>query len=97
MPTVKNKLPYMKAAAESVIENINTQWDAIYDTPFTEILTKLPSTNLSQKNTDAERKEKLRNIHRKLKTNLENSWQENSKDTNTLLGTSQSYVCIFKS
>ncbi|XP_065681593.1 uncharacterized protein LOC136095227 [Hydra vulgaris] len=41
IPFTKNSLPYMKETCKSVLENINTSWNSLYDTPFLKIKKKL--------------------------------------------------------
>nr|XP_047131932.1 uncharacterized protein LOC124810996 [Hydra vulgaris] len=86
----------MKETCKSVLENINTSWNSLYDTPFLKVLSKLPSTNLVEKLSSADKKKKLRKSHRKLKATIENHWEKYSKDTNTLFGVRQSRSSYLK-
>ena len=96
IPIQKTKLPYMKVAAESILDSVNNEWDSIFDTPFTKVLSKIPSTNLTEKKTDAERKRNIRGIHRKIKRSIESTWSDNGKDFDAVFGTRQSKSSYIK-
>ena len=88
IPVTEKSLAYMKASAQSVLKDINKQWDKVYETPFTKVLTKIPECNIVKKSSSSEKKKHLRQIHRKVKRSIEKSWEE--KDTDTFYGTRQS-------
>ena len=96
IPNTKGDLPHLKVAAKSVLKSIDQEWNKLYDTPFTKVLTKIPSTNLKPKTSDSMRKKKLRKIHRNVKKAIENSWQADGKDMETLFGTRQSKATYVK-
>ena len=80
----------MHSTAENILKEVNSNWNKVFNTPFTKVLTKLPSTNLQEKPSDSSRKKKLRTIYRKTKQQIENSWKENNRDMKSLHGTRQS-------
>lgn len=96
-PANKHTLSEMKEVAGSVLQNISNQWDEIFDTPFTKILPKLPDTNLREKESVAEKKRKLRKMHKNMKNAIETSWQKENLDVKTLFGTRQSKSSYMKS
>ena len=83
------KPEYMVESANTVLNDINRGWNKIFDTPFTKVLTKLPTTNLTEKLTENTKKKNLRAIHRKIKTSIEKTQVEDGRDVETFYGTRQ--------
>lgn len=88
IPVSRNNLGVMKTAASSILTNVNEEWDKVYDIPFTQVLTKIPSIGLQEKEIDSQKKKNLRKVHKKIKTGVEKVWQNN--DVVSYYGTRQS-------
>ena len=76
----------MQQSAKSTLDDISKQWNKVYNTPFTKIITKIPGSNLLEKKSSSEKKKHLRQIHQRVKTSIEESWSKEGKDTETLFG-----------
>jgi len=81
---------YQVATASGVLKELNESWEALYETPFTEILRKIPKAKLTPRKNKLQKQKHLRNIHRKCKKRLEAIWQNENRDVETLYGTRQS-------
>ena len=51
---------------------------------------KVKTLNLTPRRNKIEKQKKLREPHRNIKKQIENAWQENARDSDTLYGTRQS-------
>ena len=89
IPKSKN-ISCMKVVAKTVLEDIDKSWNALYDTPFTKVLPKVKTLNLTPRRNKIEKQKHLRETHRNIKKKIENAWQENGRDSDTLYGTRQS-------
>ena len=90
IPITKSKLPYMKKVAEQVIDSIDESWCEIYNTSFTSVLRKIPSVNLTPRKSKVAKRKNVRKVHQNLKKHIENTWQADNRDVETLYGTRQS-------
>ena len=90
IPVGESTNSIMKESAMAVLTDVQNQWQKVYDTPFTKVLTKIPECNLKEKDSKSAQKKRLRTLHKNIKTAIETSWEENGKDTDTFFGTRQS-------
>ena len=74
--------------AKSYLDKVNEHWNQQFGTNFTDVLTKVPEANLTQKLTASEKKKKARNTHRRVKKSLEGNFSQ--VDTETVFGIRQS-------
>ena len=77
-----------KAAARSVFQQVNSQWDKAYFKSFTEVLCKIPEAKVRPKPSPSKKKKNFRDMQRKVKNSIENNL--NKVDCNTLYGIRQS-------
>lgn len=67
IPISENNMGIMKESAALVWKNLNTQWNKIYDTPFTKALSKVLNSNMTEKIHPNAQKKYLRKLHQKIK------------------------------
>ena len=60
-------LRIQKAAAGSVLKQINDKWTEVYEKPFSEVVAQLPKSDIQKKLSSTEWKRKLRNLHTKVR------------------------------
>ena len=77
-----------KVAAEAVLKELGSQFKQIYNKDFTDVVPKIPGSNLQIRPTNSERKKKLRKLHKAVKSSIEKTIH--SRDTNIVYGTRQS-------
>ena len=62
-PKSRNDPAYQVVMAKSYLDKDNEHWNQQFGTNFTDVLTKVPEANLTQKLTASEKKKKARNTH----------------------------------
>ena len=72
-----------KEASKSVFKQLNQQWNKIYSHSFTVVLTKIPEANLSEKLSATNKKQNMRQLHKKVKSSIENGMSSGGKDAAT--------------
>lgn len=86
----KNLKKYQIEAVSSAITELKKSWETFYDTPFTDIVRKVPGVNLTPRKSRVEKQKNIRNLFQSCKKNIESKWQEQDRDVTTLYGTRQS-------
>ena len=91
-PKSRDQLGFKKAVATAIWDEVNMKWDNHFKDEkglsYTEVLEKCSGSNIKAKLNASEKKKATRATHRKIKTSLENKYQ--NVDTCTLYGTRQS-------
>ena len=77
-----------KVAAEAVLRDIGSQFKSIYNKEFTDVVPKVPGSNLQNRLTNAERVKKLRKLHKAVKSSIEET--SHSREAKVVYGTRQS-------
>ena len=77
-----------RVAAEAVLSDIGSQFKSIYNKEFTDVVPKVPGSNLQNRLTNAERVKKLRKLHKAVKSSIEET--SHSREAKVVYGTRQS-------
>ena len=83
------QLGYQRQALRCIMTQINDRWDSTFtNRTFSEVLCKCPESDVIKKPTPSEKKKKLRDVHRRVKNDVEKQLSIN--DSSVLFGTRQS-------
>ena len=89
--SAKQKTPkYQIQVAAGAFRELSETWEATYQTPFTEVIRKVPEAKLTPRKSKVEKQKSKRDIVRKCKKGLEGMWSKDNRDVETFYGTRQS-------